>query len=106
MPLVVRARVEVDADLSTLPNDDLRRTALVIIASLANRPYQGKSLRGSLSDCRKVYFDREGVSERPGWRVVYRLRPNESDPIEVDVISVGPREGLAVYHETLLRLGR
>jgi hypothetical protein len=104
--VTVRPRLDVAEDLAFLPDDDLRRIALAIILSLASRPYQGKPLRGSLSDCRKVYFDHEGVTERPGFRVVYRLRPDEREPLEADVISVGPREGLAVYHEALQRLGR
>jgi mRNA-degrading endonuclease RelE of RelBE toxin-antitoxin system len=104
--LAVRSRPEVDDDLKALPDDELRRIAIQIIVSLGQRPYQGKLLRGSLSDCRKVYFDHDGVTERPGYRVVYRLRPNETGPEEVDVISVGPRGGLAVYHEALQRLGR
>ncbi|HEX5245656.1 MAG TPA: hypothetical protein VFW41_00860 [Gaiellaceae bacterium] len=106
MNVVVRPRPDVAEDLSCLPDDGLRRIALTIIVSLAQHPYQGKPLRGSLSDCRKVYFDHDGVTERPSYRIVYRLRPNESDPVEVDVISVGPREGPAVYHQALQRLSR
>ena len=106
MNLRVRSRAEVEGDLTQLVSDELRTIALRIIADLGGRPYQGRSLRGGLGDCRKVYFDVEGVSERPSFRVVYRLIPDERNPTEVDVIAVGPRANLDVYRRVRGRLGR
>jgi hypothetical protein len=104
--LPVRARPEVAADIADLPDDELRTIALSIIASLGERPYLGRPLRGNISDCRKIYFDRAGVTEHPAFRVVYRLKPGESQPEEVDVITVGERAGLAAYRQARKRLGR
>jgi hypothetical protein len=102
----VRPRPEVAADLAALGDDDLRAVALALLAELESHPYLGRSLTGNLGDCRKIYFDRPDVEVRPGYRVVYRLRPTESEPTEIDVICVGERADLAVYRSTRARLGR
>jgi hypothetical protein len=106
MKLAVRPRPEVADDLAGLPDDELRRIALQLIVSLAEHPYAGQPLRGSISDCRKLYFDRESVEERPAFRVVYRLKPDERDPTEVDIIALGERADLAVYQAARRRLDR
>jgi mRNA-degrading endonuclease RelE of RelBE toxin-antitoxin system len=102
--VTVRPRPEVSQDLKDLPSDDLRREALREIVEIRDHPFRSKPLErrvtGDLGDCRKKYF------HHARYRVIYRLLPDESNPIEADVITVGPRAGRAVYKEALIRLGR
>jgi hypothetical protein len=103
--LPVRPRPEVADDLAALDDDELRVAAIALLVELESHPYRGRSLRGNLGDCRKIYFDHPGV-EQPRFRVVYRLRPNETEPTEIDVICVGERADLAAYQVARDRLGR
>jgi len=101
----VRARPEVSQDLRDLRSNALRLEALNYLVRLEASPHLGQRLAhlpgtGDLSDCRKLYFD------EARHRIIYRLLPDEKNPTEVDVIAVGPREGLEVYTEAVRRLGR
>jgi hypothetical protein len=58
---------------------------------------------GDLSDCRKVYVG--VVGGNPTHRIVYRQHSDGAVEI-IEVIAVGQREALAVYLDTLRRLGR
>lgn len=98
-------RKEISADIQALPSVDLRREALTYIVRLRDEPYLGRPLEehafvGDLSDCRKIFFD------QARYRILYRLLPNEDDPVEADVIAVGKRAMLAVYKVGVRRLGR
>jgi hypothetical protein len=104
--LPVRPRPEVAEDLAALADDVLRFAALSHLVELESHPYRGRSLRGALGDCRKLYFDHPDVQERPRYRIVYRLVPNEAGPTEIDVICIGERANLAAYDQARERLGR
>ena len=62
-------------------------------------------LIGDLADCRKIYFD-EAADRPPRYRIVYRLKPNEDTPSNVEVIVIGRRASAEVYKEAIRRLGR
>lgn len=106
----VRLRREIRDDFLALPSDDHRREALKFLAQLKTNPTLGQPLKSlpetaDLSDCRKIYFDKN-PQRRPGYRIVYRLRPSESDPEEADIVVIGPRANLRAYREAGKRLGR
>ncbi len=96
-------------DVKALPTENLQRRALHIITDVSKGTLEGKSLEehsavGSLSDCRKIYFDdRDDIA--PRYRLVYHLLPNEVQAVCVG-ITVGQRKALAVYVEAARRLGR
>ncbi|MHB1501442.1 MAG: type II toxin-antitoxin system RelE family toxin [Candidatus Dormibacteria bacterium] len=96
----LRALAEVDEELAD--------AALRAISDLAGRRRIGKALgarlvSGDMEGCCRLRFDLPG--RRPErYRVVYRLRPSEDRPDTVEVISVGPRGGHAVYREAVARL--
>lgn len=105
LPLRAFARKELEEDMSALATDALRREAAKMMLRLKREPFLGQPLRrhpvvGDLSDCRKVYFD----SARH--RIVYRLRPDEQAPTEIEIVAVGPRAALDVYTSAVRRLGR
>ncbi len=89
-------------------DEELVDAALQAISDLASRRRIGKALgarlvSGDLEGCRRLRFDLPG--QRPErYRIVYRLRPTEGEPDTVEVISVGPRGGHAVYQEAVTRL--
>ena len=63
-------------------------------------PLGDDPLVGDLSDCRKIYIDRQRH------RIIYRCLPDETRAKIVDVIVVGPRMLKKVYVEAVKRLGR
>jgi hypothetical protein len=81
-----------------------------VIAALRANPFLGDLWEGrddpfaSLTGCRRIYFDAEWWSDKPRFRVVYRLFPNEDEPTLARVGCVGERQGMQVYRETLRRL--
>ena len=98
-------RPEIAADLAALPTRELQREALEKIAEIREYPHRSKELGnhpfiGDLSDCRKKFFD------NARYRVVYRLLPDDDNPTEADIISVGPRAALGAYDAAVKRLGR
>lgn len=96
-------------DLRNLAQADeaLVDAAFQAISDLATRRRTGKALgarrvTGDLEGCLRLRFDIPG--QRPErYRVVYRLRPVDR-PGTVEVVSVGPRGGHAVYREAVRRL--
>lgn len=60
---------------------------------------------GDLSDCRKIYFDIDN-NQKPRYRLVYRLMPNEIRAVAVEAVSVGERRGLGAYVRAARNLGR
>jgi len=97
-------------DLRALAEVDLALVdaGLQAISDLARGRRTGKALgarwvSGDLYGCRRLRFDLPG--QRPErYRIVYRLRPTEDNPDTVEVISVGPRGGHAVYRQAVGRL--
>src|SRR2546423_3020623 len=97
--------------------DDVRRLfrqdralGLVVLqrlTDLAKGALTGEPLEqrpsADLADCRKIYVGTTGG--RPTHRIVYR---DVAGPVVevIEVVAVGPREGLAVYLEAAERLGR
>ncbi len=97
-------------DILALPSRQLQKAALQIVMDVAKgrrrgRPLESHVATGDLSDCRKVYFDEVG-SNRPRFRLVYRLLPDEVQAVEVAAVAVGMREALAAYVAAASRLGR
>jgi hypothetical protein len=70
------------------------------------RLLQRRTTPGDLSDCRKLYFDETPDNPRPGWRIVFRFRPDDRNRVQVQIIAIGPRRDLEVYETAVERLGR
>jgi len=51
-----------------------------------------------------VYFD-DQEADKPQFRLVYRLLPNEVEAVEVKAVAVGRRRLMEVYVEAARRLG-
>lgn len=97
-------------DLRRLPSPRLQHIALERITDLSKKlirglPLDKRARTGNLKDCLKLYFDETG-GRPPAWRIVYRLLPDPDKPKTLEVISVGPRRDLDVYHLAAERLGR
>lgn len=60
---------------------------------------------GDLSDCRKIYFDTDN-NQKPRYRLVYRLTPNEVRAVAVEAVAVGERRSLDAYVRAAKSLGR
>jgi hypothetical protein len=96
-------------DVRRLHRDDppLALVVLQRLADLAAGRLDGEPLErrpsADLADCRKLYVGRTG--SRPTHRIVYRQFDNGAVEV-IEVVAVGPREGLAVYREASERLGR
>jgi hypothetical protein len=58
---------------------------------------------GDLTGRRRLHFDLPGQRTQR-FRVVYRLRPDDTTPDTVEVIAVGPRGDHAVYQAAASRL--
>lgn len=76
--------------------------ALKLAKQLRANPYLGDELRPrprleSLSDCRRIRFDRAGWRGKPRYRLVYRNEPSDGAPHIVAVLAVGPRERMRAY---------
>lgn len=80
---------------AALPRDAQRR-ALELLGRVAGgelqlgKPCGYQSRTGNLDDCRKVYFD-VALDRSPGYRLIYRVLPDERSPREVEAITVGPK---------------
>jgi len=89
-------------------DDTLIDIALQAINDLAEHRKIGKLLgsrhvSGDLSGCRRLRFDLPG--QRPqGFRIVYRHQPDDTAPITVEVVAIGPRGGHAAYQAAVARL--
>jgi hypothetical protein len=103
---------EVLDDIRSLPDDAARRAAVQAVADIRQGRRQGQPLdyragTGDLRDCRKCYFDVPGRSDKPRFRLVYRVTSEDTvQVLAAEVVTVGPRAGLAAYHEAAIRLGR
>ena len=109
-PLGRAVRPEAVDDIKNLPSENLKRRAIQIIVDVSNGVLEGRPLEdhpsvGDLSDCRKGYFDDQG-EDKPRFRLVYRLLPNEVQAVSVEAIAVGRRRLMDVYVQAARRLGR
>ena len=109
-PLERSVRPEAVDDIKNLPSENLKRRAIQIIVDVSNGVLEGRPLEdhtsvGDLSDCRKVYFD-DQEEDKPRFRLVYRLLPNEVQAVSVETIAVGRRRLMDVYAQAARRLGR
>lgn len=105
LPLRALAREDLEEDMSALATDAVRWEAAKMMLRLKRQPHLGRPLAidtriGDLSNRRKVYFD------EARHRVVYRLRPSDGEPAEVEIIALGPRKDLDVYRRAARRLRR
>lgn len=87
-----------EGDLFALPSRQLMERALTLLVevskgSLIGQPLEELVATGDLSDCRKIYFDIDN-NQKPGYRLVYRLTPNEVRAVAVEAVSVGERRNL------------
>ena len=103
-------RPEAVDDIRNSPSENLKRRAIQIIVDVSNGVLEGRPLEdhpsvGDLSDCRKVYFDDQD-EDKPRFRLVYRLLPNEGQAVSVAAIAVGRRSLIDVYVQAARRLGR
>jgi hypothetical protein len=89
-------------------DDALVDAGLQAVTDLAQRRKTGKALgarhvSGDLSGCHRLRFDLPGHKPER-FRVIYRLRPDDSHPDTIEVISIGPRGGHAAYQAAVTRL--
>jgi ParE toxin of type II toxin-antitoxin system, parDE len=78
------------------------RAALELMRALRENPWLGDEMRArpryeSLSDCRRVGFDRSDHKGKPRYRLVYRNEPSDGAPHILAVLSVGERENMRAY---------
>jgi len=81
---------------------DVALAAMKLILELRGNPWLGDEMRerpryDSLSDCRRIRFDKQGHRGKPRYRLVYRNEPSDGAPHIVAVLSVGAREKLHAY---------
>lgn len=79
---------------------------LVASGDLSGLPLEEREGTADLSDCRKIYFDLDPREERPRFRLVYRVLPNEAHPTRVQAVAVGYRASLDAYVRAARNLGR
>lgn len=109
-PLARSVRPEAVDDIKNLPSENLKRRAIQIIVDVSKGELEGRLLEnhpsvGDLSDCRKVYFD-DQEEDKPRFRLVYRVLPNEVEAVAVEAVAVGRRRLMEVYVQAARRLGR
>lgn len=101
-------------ELLDLPSKTLKRRALELLARVSTEnPRLGKPCgfafsTGNLSDCRKLYFDEEEDID-PRYRIIYRLIPDEENPMKAEVIRIGlkvPYGDQDVQESIYRRVGR
>lgn len=98
-----------ESDLFALPDRALMERALTLLVEVSKGNLTGQPLEelvatGDLSDCRKIYFDVDN-NQKPRYRLVYRLTPNEVRAVAVDAVSVGERRNLDAYVRAARSLG-
>lgn len=99
-----------EGDLFALPSRDLMKHALGLLVEVSKGTLTGAPLEelvatGDLSDCRKIYFDLDN-NDKPRYRLVYRLTPNEICAVAVEAVAVGERRNLDAYYRAAKNLGR
>ena len=109
----VSAVPEVGDDLRELAETDeaLVDVAVTLMSELRDNPWQGDDLwerynLRAIKDCRKLYFDLEGWTGKPRFRIVYRNEPTDGAPGLVRIWAVGPRESLIAYARAATRVAR
>ena len=84
--------------------------ALTLLVEVSRGNLTGHKLEklvatGDLSDCRKIYFDADN-NQKPRYRLVYRLTPDEICAVAVEAVAVGERRSLDAYVRAAKNLGR
>lgn len=110
MALNLTKAVGFEQDLFALPSRELMKRTLTLLVEVANGNLEGQRLEslastGDLSDCRKLYFDVDN-NQKPRYRLVYRLTPNEVLAVAVEAVAVGERLNLDAYVRAARNLGR
>ncbi|PPG94346.1 hypothetical protein C5C22_08980 [Rathayibacter rathayi] len=86
----------------------MRRVLMLLVevskGTLTGRPLEDLVVTGDLSDCRKIYFDLDN-NDKPRYRLVYRLTPNEIRAVAVEAVAVGERRNLDAYYRAAKNLG-
>ncbi len=93
------------ADLKALGDPSLQRIALQWMSRLRRNPKLVRELAWregqDLRSCRKLYFDEDDTpletnfmpakraDDRPRYRIVYRLVPDEESPTDAQILGVG-----------------
>lgn len=87
----------------------MERTLTLLVevskGNLTGHEFQELVATGDLSDCRKIYFDVDN-NQKPRYRLVYRLTPNEVRAVAVEAVAVGERRNLDAYLRAAKNLGR
>ncbi len=109
--LPVTARPEVADDLARLTPALLRALRRMVGKLRADpmrysQPLDYDTRIGNLGDCRKVYFDEDETIRPAGYRIVFRLLPDEQSPERIQIVSIGRRANLDVYRAAAERLER
>ena len=110
MALKLTKAVGFEDDLFALPSRAHMVRALTLLVEVSRGNLIGRELEklgatGDLSDCRKVYFDVDN-NQKPRYRLVYRLTPNEVRAVAVEAVAVGERLNLDAYVRAVRNLGR
>ena len=99
-----------EGDLFSLPTRALMERTLALLVEVSKGNLTGQPLEvlvatGDLSDCRKIYFDVDN-NQKPRYRLVYRITPNEVRAVAIEAVSVGERRNLDAYVRAARNLGR
>lgn len=110
MPLQLTKAQGFEGDLFALPSRELMERVLALLVEVSKGTLTGQPLEelvatGDLSDCRKIYFDVDN-NQKPRYRLVYRLTPNEVRAVAVEAVAVGERRNLDAYVRAARNLGR
>lgn len=117
MTLQLRWHDDIPADLRSVRasfGDKAFAQVRELIAQLPGDPLFGEWLTdhaatGDLSACRKVKFGPDEIADDgsnlgPALRLVYRLNPSNTDPLQVEILCVAPRRDLIAYAVASARL--
>jgi hypothetical protein len=85
------------------------RVALRLAGDLAENPWLGDEMRArqgldELRDCRRIRFDRDGWTDKPRFRLVYRNEPSDGAPHVVAVLAAAQRTNPGAYRRAKPRL--
>src|ERR1700689_4040426 len=88
---------------------DVALAALRLARDLKQNPWLGDELRArrgleEWKDCRRIRFDRDGWTDKPRFRLVYRNEPADGAPHIVAILAATQRTNLGAYRRAKPRL--
>jgi hypothetical protein len=83
--------------------------AMRLARDLKQNPWRGDELRArrgleELKGCRRIRFDRDGWTDKPRFRLIYRNEPSDGAPHVVAILAAAQRTNLGAYRRAKPRL--